>query len=302
MTINELNTRYGAPERIVFRQGHCGYPEVVLANRFGTAEIALMGANVLSYKPTGHAPVVFRPAKRDYNRGESFHGGIPVCWPQFGRLAIPGMSPHGFAKIMPFEVRATQYSEDMTEITLALKSTAETKSLWPHDFDLEVRISVSMKLNLKLTTVNTGETPFEFTAGFHPYFLVRERDAVSVRGLDGCRYVYAVDMSEHVQEGDLTADSSTDHVFTLKNEIKHEYAILDPGLRRAIAMVSTGNDSAVVWNPGPGEKLADFEENDWRRFVCVEPVTAWPKAVRALEPGERHELTVAIQSSSEETR
>ena len=62
MTINELNTRYGAPERIVFRQGHCGYPEVVLANRFGTAEIALMGANVLSYKPTGHAPVVFRPA------------------------------------------------------------------------------------------------------------------------------------------------------------------------------------------------------------------------------------------------
>lgn len=299
MTINELNTRYGAPGRIVFRQGHAGYPEVVLANKFGTAEVALLGANVLSYKPTGHSPVIFRPAKRDYNRGESLHGGIPVCWPQFGRLAIPGMSPHGFAKIMPFTVRATQYSEDMTEVTLALKSSEETKSLWPYDFDLEVKISVSMKLNLKLTTKNTGEKDFEFTAGFHPYFLVRERDDVTVRGLDGCGYIFAEDMSEHVQEGDLKMDTEADHVFTLKKELKHEFAILDPGLKRAIAMVSTGSANAVVWNPGAKMKLADLEEGDWRRFVCVEPVTHWPKAPAVLKPGEKHELVAAIQASAE---
>ena len=40
MTIDELNRRYGAPGRIVFRTGFAGYPEVVLANKFGTAEIA----------------------------------------------------------------------------------------------------------------------------------------------------------------------------------------------------------------------------------------------------------------------
>ena len=86
MTVAQLNSRYGAPGRIVFRAGFAGYPEVVLANKYGTAEIALLGANVLSYRPTGHSPVLFRPAKRDYNRGESVHGGLPVCWPQFGRL------------------------------------------------------------------------------------------------------------------------------------------------------------------------------------------------------------------------
>ena len=107
MTIDELNRRYGAPGRIVFRAGFAGYPEVVLANKFGTAEIALLGANVLAYRPTGHSPVIFRPDKRDYNRGESLHGGIPVCWPQFGKLAIEGMSAHGFARVMPFEVRGT---------------------------------------------------------------------------------------------------------------------------------------------------------------------------------------------------
>jgi len=298
MTTDELNARYGAPGRIVFHPGHCGYPEVVITNKFGTAEIALLGANTLSYRPTGHSPVIFRPAKRDYNRGDSFHGGIPVCWPQFGRLAIAGMVQHGFARKMPFEVRGTQYSEDMTEVTLGLSSTPDTKSLWPHDFDLEVKVSVSMKLNLKLTTRNTGSEPFEFTGGFHPYFLVRERDGVVVRGLDGVPYTYAVDMSSHVQTGDLAMTSAADHVFSLPDAPKHEFALVDSGLDRAIAMVSSGNSSAIVWNPGRENQLPDFEPDDWRKFVCVEPVTACPKAHGTLPPGGEHALTVAIQSTT----
>ena len=299
MTTNELNVRFGAPERIVFRQGHGGYPEAVLANKFGTAEIALLGANTLSYRPTGHSPVVFRPAKRDYNRSDSIHGGIPVCWPQFGKLAIEGMAQHGFARIMPFDVRGTQYSEDMTEITLGLSSSDETKKLWPHDFDLEVKVSVSMKLNLKMTTKNTGDVPFVFTGGFHPYFSVRERDGVSVRGLEGAGYVYAVDMTKGVQAGDFAMTEPRDHVFTLPAAPKHELALLDPGLRRAVAMASSGNNCAIVWNPGPGSGIHDLAEDDWRRFVCVEPVTDWPKATFTLAPGATHELMVAIQSSAE---
>ena len=53
MTTAELNRKFGAPERIVFRDGHAGYPEVALANKYGTAEISLLGGNTLSYKPTG---------------------------------------------------------------------------------------------------------------------------------------------------------------------------------------------------------------------------------------------------------
>ncbi len=298
-TIDELNRRYGAPERIVFHQGFGGYPEVALSNKYGTAEVALLGANTLSYRPTGHAPVIFRPAKRDYNRGDSIHGGIPVCWPQFGKLAIPGMAQHGFARIMPFEVRATQYTEEMTEVTLGLKSSDETKKLFPCDFDLEVKVTVSMKLNLRMTTKNTGAEAFEFTGGFHPYFLVRERDGVAVRGLDGASYVYAEDMTEGVQKGDFAMTEHRDHVFSLPPAPKHELALLDSGLRRAIAMVSSGNESAIVWNPGPGSGIHDFQEDDWRKFVCVEPVTHWPKATRALGPGETHELLAAIQASAE---
>lgn len=300
MTIDELNRRFGAPGRIVFHMGHCGYPEVVLTNKYGTAEIALMGANVLSYRPTGHSPVIFRPEKRDYNRGESFHGGIPVCWPQFGRVSIPGLPQHGFARVMPFAVKASEYTDEMTEVTLILKSDAATRELWPHEFELELKVSVSMKLNLALTTRNTGDEPFEFTTGFHPYFLVRDRDGVTVKGVADEKWCFAGDMSEHRQEGDLKMDHETDNVYFLKSAPKHEFAILDSGLRRAIALVSSGNGRAVIWNPGPEERLPDFQPDDWKRFVCVEPVTIWPEAA-VLKPGETHELLAAIQSTAEET-
>ena len=298
MSVDDLNARFGAPGRIVFRSGHCGYPEVVIASQYGVAEVALLGGNVLSYRPTGHSPVIFRPAKRDYNRGDSFHGGVPVCWPQFGRMAFPDLPQHGFARMMPFAVKGTEYSEDLTEVTLVLKSDAETRKLWPHDFRLELKVSVSMKLNITLTTVNTGDAPFAFSCGLHPYLLVRDREAVSVRGLDGCGYVYAEDMSEHTLAGDLSMREAADHVFTLPDAPKHEFALVDPGLRRWIAVVSGGNGRTVVWNPGPEMKLPDFAADDWRRFVCVEPVSDWPGS-RTLGPGERHELMVAIQSAAE---
>ena len=299
MTLQALNSRYGAPGRIVFKDGHAGHPNVVIANKYGAAEIALLGANVLSYKPTGQSETLFRPSKRDYNRGESFHGGIPVCWPQFGNRFSKELPQHGFARIMPFEVKGTEYSEDMTEVTLVLKSDDETKKLWPHDFELEMKVSVSMKLNIKLTTKNTGAEEFEFSCGFHPYFLLRNRDDAVVRGLDGIPFqdVGAAVVAEPAAwQGDLAVTSAYDHVFSMPAALKHEYAVLDNSLGRAIAMVSSGNDRTVVWNCGEGKTLKDFELDDWKKYVCVEPVSDWPGG-RTLAPGQSYSLTAAVQST-----
>lgn len=299
MTLDELMRRYGAPGRIVFRLGHCGYPEVVLANKYGVAVVSLLGANVLSYRPTGHAEVLFRPARRNYARGDSFHGGVPVCFPQFGKLTIPGMRQHGFARLMPFEVSASSYSDEMTEITLRLRSDDATRSVWPHDFELLYHITVSMKLNLRLVVKNTGKEPFAFTDGLHPYFLIRDRETAVVRGLDGLKCVRSQDGSTRVQEGDYAIVSSSD-AFALSAAPRHEFVVFDAALNRALALVASGITTAVVWNPGVEQPLDDLAENEWRRFVCVEPVSAWPKSERDLAPGETHELMAAIQATVNE--
>ncbi len=296
MNIDELNRRFGAPGRIVFRTGHCGYPQVALANKYGVAEVALLGGNILSYRPTGQSEVLFRPAKRDYNRGESVHAGCPVCWPWFGKSGEPGTKPHGFARISLFSVRGTTYSDEMTEITLGLKSSPDTRAMWPYDFDLELKVSVSMKLNLSLKTKNTGEAPFVLTEGFHPYFLVGDREQATLRGVDALSFVDARDMSEGVFAGDFQAKEASDHVITLPERPKHEFALLDPVLDRAIALVSSGNRKLVVWNPGPGAGLADQAEDDWKKFLCVEPATLWRDAGFTLAPGEEHTLLAAVQA------
>ena len=293
----DLNTRYGAPGRIVFHPGLGGYPEVVLSNQFGTAEISLLGANVLSYRPTGHSPVLFRSEYKDYVRGKEVHGGCPLCWPWFGKSGEPGSKSHGFARFCVFEVRGSSYSEEMTEITLGLKSDDETRSVWKNDFDLEYKISVSMKLNLALTTKNIGQEDMTLTEGFHPYFRVMDRNLCEVKGVKGLEYIDARDMTTHTFEGDFKTDSEADHVIRLKMEPKHEFALIDHGLKRAIGIVSDGNKKLVVWNPGPVSKPYDLGEDDWKKFLCVEPATLWRDEAFILKPGESHTLTAAIQST-----
>jgi len=297
MNVDQLNSRFGAPGRIVFHDGFAGYPNVVIANKYGSAEVALLGGNVLSYRPTGQAEVLFRPAKRDYNRADGVHCGIPICWPQFGNRFSKDLPQHGFVRKLVFEVRASEYSEDKTEVTLGLKSDAETKKLWNHDFDLEFKVTVSMKLNLALTVKNTGAEAFGFSGGFHPYFLVRDRNGVTVKGLDGCSYVDASGETvvEGVQSGDIAVDRGYDHIFSMAPAPKHEYAILDAGLRRAIAIATSGNTKTVVWNPDTAYVVDDHMADDWKKFVCVEPVSDWPGGA-TLAPGASYALLAAIQS------
>lgn len=299
MNIDELNRKYGAPGRIVFKIGHGGYPEVVMANKYGSAEIALLGGAVLSYRPTGNHPVLFRPKNRTYVRGDKFHGGIPICWPQFSKGAIEGLCAHGFAQFMVFEVRGTTYSEESTEITIGLSSDESTRSVWPYDFDLELKVILSMKLNLFLKTENTGKNEFGFTAAFHPYLTVKDVADVTVRGLDGCKYINADNMKEGVFKGDMRPGGGCDHVFYLPEAPKHEFAVLDPGLKRAIAVVGANHTVCTVWNPDKSGKIADHAPEDYKSFVCVEPCTAWRRPLTILKPGESSELSMAIQSVPE---
>ena len=297
-----LNRRFGAPERIVFRPSpDTGAPVAVLANKYGACEIDLKGARVLSYRPTGQQPVLYLPRNMKAEPDKWTHGGIPVCWPWFGRNGEPGSAGHGFARTKVFEVRASEYSEDATEITFGLVSDEETRKIWPYDFDLEIKVSVSMSLNVTLTAKNTGKEKFLYTEGFHPYFLLSGSQAAKVRGVDGAPVCdarkgdtlpTAKDFST-VWKGDLTVDTDYDHVFTVKSG---EYAIFDPGLNRTIVVRARGNKKLVIWRPTPEDCGGNMAPDDWKRMVCVEPATLFRDEGEWLEPGATHELRMAIQS------
>ena len=301
-----LNRKFGVPERIAFRPSKdTGAPVAALTSRHGSCEIDLMGARVLSYLPAGQRPVLFLPRSMKLDPPAWKHGGIPVCWPWFGRNGEPGSVVHGFARQMTFSVRSAKCSDDATEITLALTSSDETRRIWPYDFELELKVSVSTSLDLVLTARNTGKEKFWYTEGFHPYFSLSDAAATSVRGLDGATVCdaraakadgspfNAKDFSATWQ-GDLMVDRDYDHVFTPKGG---EFAIFDPKLNRTIAIRAQGNKKLVVWHPTPDYDKENMEPGDCRRMVCVEPATLFRDEGAWLEPNATHRLRMTIQSN-----
>ena len=295
---SELNRSYGAPGRIVFRPSEHGSPVAVLANQYGSAEISLLGATTISYKPTGNQPVLYMPHQYDSKpAGTEIHGGIPICWPWFAGNGPQGARMHGLARYGRWWVKGSEYSEDDTELTLGYASDEATRAIWPHDFELELKIQLSMKLTLALRATNTGKDEFSVTEGFHPYFMVRERDRTEVLGVDGCTFTDTNEPEKlgRVWTGGYEVRGGGSKIYDVT---KYEYVLMDHALRRAIAIVSRGNRRLVVWNPGEesASKVEDFGVDGWKKFVCVEPCSTPRDVAYTLKPGESHDLLIAVQS------
>ena len=259
--------------------GRGAHPEmVVLSNRFGRVEVSTVGAQVISYRPMGRQEVLFMPDDRDFSRDREMHGGIPVCWPWFGRFGEPGTRMHGLARYCSWRVAGQTNSADVSRLVLTLDSSEETHKKWPHDFHLKYDVSLTDQLTLTLTAKNTGSDPLDATFGFHPYFRVRNPSDVTVHGLkEPLRAYPGIDGGHETESGGTYS--------------------FDAGDDR-IELSAKGEKNLVVWNPGPDWKdwtpYCNLTTNDWRHFLCVEPAVIGVENARRIEPGESVVLQMMI--------
>ena len=275
-------------------------PIITLQTEQAAIQVSLCGARILSLKIRGDE-VLWRPREWRLEGDGWAHGGIPICWPWFG-LSDPAPSVlHGFAHTRKFSVRRKDETQGRSEIVLGLTADAETRRLWPHDFDLEYKISLTDRLRLELKTVNTGKEAFRFTTGFHPYFAIGDRDRTLVTGTDGMRFCDSRVTREFngIWKGDMPLLSSFDHVFVEKGPTAF-HAIEDSACGRRIELSSGGAARLVVWNPGSEEPAEErpapgqLAVGDWRRLICVEPAILWQEAARSVAPGASYVLWAEI--------
>ncbi len=265
-----------------------------------SVQVSLDGARIMSLRLKGEE-VLWRPREWRLSGEEWAHGGIPICWPWFGRSGPDPEVMHGFARCLRFSVRRRVEDEGKAELVLGLSSDDSTRRRWAHDFDLEYRIVLSDRLRLELTTRNTGREPFSLTTGFHPYFAIGERDRTTVTGTDGMKFCDSRLTTDYgsVWHGDMGLKSSFDHVFVEPKGTAF-HAIVDPVLGRRVEISSAGAARLVVWNPGDEEEAWDrpapgaLAKGDWRRLVCVEPAILWKEAARTVAPGASHVLSAEI--------
>jgi glucose-6-phosphate 1-epimerase len=294
--LKELNAQFAVPDHLTFAPDQGGLAAAIIRNAHATATVALHGAHVLSFQPHGAQPVLWVSRNAVFQAGKAIRGGIPVCWPWFGKHPVDPAQPfHGFARILAWDVAGTRgLADGATEIELKLGDSVQTRAYWPEAFDARMRITVGRQLGVALRVRNAGRGPLSCTAALHTYFAVGAADAINVRGLEGCRYIDTVPQphAEYVQSGPIRIAGETDRVYL---DTTADCLIDDPVLKRRIRIAKEGSRSTVVWNPWieKSKRMADFGPDEYRQMVYVETTNAESDA-RTIAPGAEHALVAII--------
>ena len=269
-----------------------GFEYLDIQNRNARAKIALQGAHVFQYERVGGAPLLWLSEKSFFEQGKAIRGGIPICWPWFGRQKTDPAGPqHGFARNMVFTLRGIDETDPLTShITLELQHSGLTLKLWPHQFTLQVVISVGVTLCVSLVTKNMDAMPVAITSALHTYFRISDISNVFVKGLENKAYFDALTRENKIWQGRVAIDEEVDRIY---QQVAYPLTLHDQN--RVVHIDSKGSASAVVWNPWIKKcaAMGDMPDNAYRTMLCIETANALNDG-RVVAPGEEHALTVIL--------
>jgi glucose-6-phosphate 1-epimerase len=229
------------------------------------AIVTLYGAHLVAWNSADGRPRLFCSAESALDGSRAIRGGVPVIFPQFNQRG-PGMR-HGFARVSNWALVDSGSEHGAAFAVFALEPhdlAAERSQAWPHDFRLQLRVTVGAdQLAMALEVHNRGADPFAFSCALHTYHLVEQLAAVRIDGL---------------QPGPLVLGEALDQIF---HDIDGAIA-LHAG-SATMELEQDGFTDAVVWNPGAAGAAAmvDLADQEYQRFVCIEPAVIEPVTLLA---------------------
>jgi galactose mutarotase-like enzyme len=119
----------------------------------------------------------------------SVRGGNPILFPLCGNLpnniySVDGkeyhIKQHGFARELPWTV-IEQSLERAASLTLELRSSSQTKEVYPFDFCITFTYLLRGNcLEIRQRYQNLSAVTMPFYSGFHPYFLCGDKSRLEV--------------------------------------------------------------------------------------------------------------------------
>ena len=90
-----------------------GYPVLGVAHPTCTARVALHGAHVMSWCPSGQEEVLYLSPDAVYRQAKAIRGGIPLCWPWFNaHPSDPDLPSHGLVRNQFWKLESTDSDDD----------------------------------------------------------------------------------------------------------------------------------------------------------------------------------------------
>jgi len=279
---------------ITHKQLENGFKYIEIQNREAHAKIALQGAHLFHYKAKDKASLLWLSKAAYFEEGKAIRGGIPVCFPWFGKNKDnPSLPQHGFARTQLWSVVLEEEKDDSTtQICLQLKPNADTLAQWDYLFDVTLDIIIGEALSIALRVTNTDTKPFEISTALHTYFSVSDIGTVFIKGLDGRDYYDALDEKNYIQEGDILIQEEVDRVYFHPSE---SITLFDGDTE--IKLQQEGSNSLVVWNPWieKSKQMSDMTEDGYRSMVCLETSNAREDS-KVLKPNESHVLKAIVKT------
>jgi len=279
-SLESIQSKFGRGDGVRFSEGVNGLHVVTLTLPSNAkASLYLHGAHLYSFITETGRELIFMSSKASITPTSNIRGGIPVAFPQFGPTPLPGLKAlpqHGFARNSnDWTVIDTNSSNKEVSVTIELKDSEATKKLWPHSFQLLLKIALQSDSNnvaqlvQTLTATNMNPSaPLDFTVLLHTYFAINDVRHVTVGPLQGLKYLDKVGIVAEKEESQkmVPITGETDRVYANAPDILE---IHDPG-RSSISLTKEGFKDLVLWNIWAEKSMADLGDGEWQKYVCAE--------------------------------
>ena len=264
---------------------------IEVSNALSSIKIALQGAHIFDFRVKGQSPLLFLSDTSHFKMRKAIRGGVPICWPWFGAHASDASLPnHGFARTSIWRhVNTEEIDQHRTKIILELKSTKETEKLWPHQFELQLEILMSNRLEISLITKNRGLEPFVITQALHTYLLINNVSSACIDGLDQTKYYDKLTNTyNNLQKGKICFNSEVDRVY---ENVTKVLSVED------IEVQTIGSNTVVVWNPGKHFKNNFSDLSDYEKMLCIESANTLNDKV-TVEPERSYTLKTILSQNN----
>ena len=258
---------------------------LVVRHPKATAVVSLFGGHVLSFQPTHAHDLLWLSQNADLSGTTAIRGGIPVCWPWFGKAELPS---HGFARTAHWTLKEHRENEDGVIIHLELTSDTATKAIWNYDFRLTLQVEISDSLKVTLITENTGDQAFNYGGALHSYLSTSDIRQTEVSKL-GTHFISA---GQNFDGNDtVTFNQEIDRIYTQPSPI---VTVHDQHTGHEACVGNAGHNAVVVWNPWQAlsESMGDMANDSYQTMVCVESCI-YDRSVE-VAPKQSHQFSTKI--------
>ena len=221
---------------------------------------------------------------------KTVRGGVPILFPICGNLPedtfnYQGESytlvQHGFGRRKPWKVIETN-TNNCASITITLESDSETLAVYPFKFAIAYTYELrGNSLKIWQTYTNKSDVKMPFSAGFHPYFQVGDKQKLEV-DIPGSEYADNISKAAGVAfSGEF--DYQQDEIDVAFTDISaNSTSFSDRDNQRKVTLRYSDLFSTLVFWTVKGKD-----------FICVEP---WSAPRNAINTGEQ--LTILDPGSS----